>query len=293
MSFFLNDDDVELVYKNIRDLDGYFAEAKIFIEDLWTKCQQHHLLDSDHQIQAKRDFHSRFWEKYLAVTLLEHGLQPTKLGEGYPDFAIPLQNNLIHIEAVAPNSGSGKDVVPKHPLDGTAHYVPREKILLRLTNAIQRKHEKWLTGYSSKENVSISDPFIIAINGREIYSSLLGGNPPFILQALFSIGHLTVILNSNDSDYYQSQPKVLKTNQKEVQLGYFLSEEYAHISGIIYSDLNSVNRPAKMGGDFLFIPNPFTQNPVPKGLFSFCKQYHFKKIDETNFWFDIIEANIK
>jgi hypothetical protein len=292
MSFFLNDDDVELVYKNIRDLDGYFAEAKIFIEDLWTKCQQHHLLDSDHQIQAKRDFHSRFWEKYLAVTLLEHGLQPTKLGEGYPDFAIPFNRNFIHIEAVAPDAGQGRDSVPDQTEDGFYDY-PINQIPLRLTNVIDKKSNQYKKGYSKRNLFSKNDPYIIAINGNNIHSGVDLMVPPEIIKVLYAVGALTIRINSKMKSFYQSQKSVIKINGKEVKLGHFLSEEYAHISGIIYSDLNSVNRPAKMGGDFLFIPNPFTQNPVPKELFSFCKQYHFKKIDETNFWFDIIEANIK
>ncbi len=292
MSFFLNDDDVELVYKNIRDLDGYFAEAKIFIEYLWTKCQQHHLLDSDHQIQAKSDFHSRFWEKYLAVTLLEQGLQPTKLGEGYPDFAIPFENNFIHIEAVAPDSGQGRDAVPDQPADGNVYDYPINQILLRVTNAIYTKRQKCLSGYSQKERFLNTDPFIIAINGHRVHSGIDLMSPPVVIKVLFSVGAWTIRINAGGQAFYQCQPSVAKVNQTEIPLGHFLSGKYSNISGIIYSDLNAVNRPDKMGGDFLFIPNPFAQNPLPKELFSFCKQYHYKKIDETQFGFDIIEPTL-
>lgn len=291
MSFFLNDDDVELVYKNIRDLDGHCLKARKFIEWLWIKCKKHNLLDSDHQVQAKNQFHDRFWEKYLAITLLNRNLNPNKQGEGYPDFSVSKDNITAHIEAIAPNRGNGSDAVPIMPPNGTVYNLPHNEIHLRLTSSIQKKYTKWLSGYSKRDRVSKKDPFIIAINGRNIHEAITLMDPPAILEVLFAIGPLAVNFdNKHKKAFYKSKPTVQKINNESIYLGHFLNSNYAEISGILYSNLDCVNRPKKMGGDFIYIPNPHAKNKVPFQFFSFCKQYHFKKIDKENFWFDIIPA---
>lgn len=54
----------------------------------------------------------------------------------------------IWIEAVAPDPGNGKDRIPEHKVDGVFD-IPREKCLLRLTQALWMKRDKF-EEYQSK-----------------------------------------------------------------------------------------------------------------------------------------------
>jgi len=293
MSFFLPGEDVEISYKNVRELDGYFETSRGFIEELWNTCQQYgNLLDSDHQIQAKRQFHDRFWEKYLAVTLLKKGLSPVKLGEGYPDFKTEKQDLTVHIEAVAPNQGAGPDAVPELIADGNTHSFPINEIFLRFTSSLHTKYTKYRDTHSQRTLINANEPFVIALNGAQTYqgSPDFPSLPPTILQTLFAIGPLAVSFNQPGREpFYQSRPTIRRYNNEDIYLGHFLNDKYSLLSGVLYSNVNCVRYPAELGEDFLFIHNPFAANTVPSSYFSFCKQYVFKPIDDEHFWFDTIE----
>ena len=75
--------------------------------------------------------HHRFWEMYLAVSLLENGLllQPKRSSKG-PDIHLKLALGDVWVEAVAPDEGQGPDAVP--PLRDNASFgpVPEDKIIL-------------------------------------------------------------------------------------------------------------------------------------------------------------------
>ena len=113
-----------------------------------------------------------------------------------------------------------------------------------------------------------------------------------IVKVLFAVGPLTYHFDRTVQPYYQSKPSINKINGNEIILGHFLDDAHSQISGILYSHVDCVNRPKRLGGEFIFIHNPFAQNKIPISMFNFCKQYVFQKIDDTTFWFDIIDPKI-
>jgi hypothetical protein len=97
-SFFLPGECTDPAYRNVRD-DPYFAEAKTFVESLWSRYRDLKLADSHFCKDARNHFLERFWEMYLAVTLRESGFnlkqdRNKKKGEG-PEFYFLHDNRKI------------------------------------------------------------------------------------------------------------------------------------------------------------------------------------------------------
>jgi hypothetical protein len=124
-------------YTLVRD-DLRFHQEKAFLEHLWESFEP--FADPDFKSELAKQFHPRFWEMYLACTLIELGfnLIPRQCSYG-PDIHIELDGINIWIEATAPDAGSGIDAVPGHPKNSNGIKVPEEQIILRLTNSIDKK----------------------------------------------------------------------------------------------------------------------------------------------------------
>ena len=107
--FFLDGPCEDLAYRNTRD-DPRGADDKAFVEKLWALC--HHLVDRPCRTDARKHFLQRFWEMYLAVTLLERGFDLYPGKKKGPEFYALLGNRRVWFEAIAPNPGTGPVQVP-------------------------------------------------------------------------------------------------------------------------------------------------------------------------------------
>jgi hypothetical protein len=59
-------------YNNLRDSKkDWMIEARTFCNQLWKNYQPY--ADRHFLIEIQRDFHSRFWEMYLACSFMEMG----------------------------------------------------------------------------------------------------------------------------------------------------------------------------------------------------------------------------
>jgi type I restriction enzyme S subunit len=169
--FFLAGKCMDLGYKNVRDLPHH-EDVRLFIQALWESYAP--LADAHFREDAKNHFLARFWEMYLAVALSKRGLTLVRsAGEG-PEFYFENRGKRVWIEAVAPGPGVGADRVPE-PECGVASAVPTEKILLRFTNALVEKREKYKAA-CSKGIVSVSDAYVLAINSRGIPHAPFGND---------------------------------------------------------------------------------------------------------------------
>ena len=108
-SFFLPSPTADAGYQNVRDLP-HLEEGKLFVESLWPKYQ--HLADPHFREDARNHFLQRFWEMYLACTLLERGLELHRAGGEGPEFYFLLEGKRTWVEATAPGPGTGPDKVP-------------------------------------------------------------------------------------------------------------------------------------------------------------------------------------
>jgi hypothetical protein len=254
------------------------SEARLFVENLWNRYKDH--ADKDFPQKIATRFHDHFWEMYLACTLKDNGndLLIKTRWKG-PDIEIKSADfSRIWVEAIAATPGYGEDRVHLPKLDNEMIYVPQEQIVLRYTTAIDAKYKKY-TYYKNENIIGISEPYIIAVNGNKVPCASDDENP-YIVQALFPIGLQFVQINwdtpEESTTGYTYRPEIKKASGNCVPTNNFLRREYEGISGIIFSRVGIREFRGKMGGDFIFVHNPFALNKLPDGWFRMGHEYHLE-----------------
>ncbi|MGB8600179.1 MAG: hypothetical protein WCE88_11915, partial [Burkholderiales bacterium] len=187
-SFFIDGPSKDMGYVNARDRADCSKYRK-FVEQLWARYQP--LADTHFRDDARNHFLQRFWEMYLAVVLMERGHQLQRGGDEGPEFFSMIGSKRVWFEAIAPNGGTGSDKVPNDNVYSEVYSVPTEKILLRFTNALSEKREKYKTALD-KRIISSEDFYILAVNSRGIPNGWDGNRLPYYLQAFLPIGPLTL-----------------------------------------------------------------------------------------------------
>ena len=188
-SFFLNGDDCEPAYLYTRDLPDR-VEGREFIEYLWRRYFPAH--DDHFLIEAKNNFHQRFWEMYLFAALQDMNLDPVKGGKAGPDFSVVLGGRRYWIEAVAPKVGTSPDRVPE-PGAREDCRSPLDEIQLRYAGALSYKFGRW-NGWLKDSIVSADDGFVLAMNGWE-FNKYYDGYPPLFIRACLGIGHQAIAID--------------------------------------------------------------------------------------------------
>jgi type I restriction enzyme S subunit len=173
-------------YSGLRDAtDARTVEIREWCEALWARHQTY--ADTHFLVQIRQNFHARFWEMYLTVTLLELGHRiacPKPMG---PDVGIEIDGRRVWFEAVAPKPGDGGDKVPPMALN-QFQPVPNEQLVLRYLNAIDSKLTGQLPRWRAAGIVADGDALVIAINPRSLGRDVVDSAPPRILQAAFPMG---------------------------------------------------------------------------------------------------------
>jgi hypothetical protein len=274
--FFLSGDCEDLGYRNIRDLPHH-EQSRAFVESLWsqynTYADRHFLED------AKAHFTERYWEMYLGVALLNHGLQLIRLGNEGPEFYFVHNDRKIWVEAVAPGPGTTSERVPEVQY-GEVSLVPTDKILLRFTNALSEKRQKYLTALS-KGIIHQDDLYLLAMNSRRIPHASIGNTMPFFVQALLPFGNLAVVIDKNTGNitdtFYQPRESVIKESGAPVSTKAFLGSQFGFVSAVLHSAVDCVNRPQLLGGDFSILHNPSASHPIDRTIFHWCEQMFYRE----------------
>lgn len=286
----------DIVYNHIRDSDWPQKKAaKEFVENLWATYEPY--ADYNFPDQIQRNFHARFWEMYLTCTLLDQGFKLNCPKPG-PDILIS-GNRKIWIEAVAPTAGdpSKPDSVPEAKFEESAQFmssrgqrVPDEQIILRYRSAIAEKFDHLYTEYVANGIDSNHDSYVVALNGQRVGFSQHDVYPPRILRSLFPIGHEEVIaeLDANETmkivgNRFQFRPEIKKASGADVSTSIFLSPDYENLSAVLFSSVDVVNRPGRMGQDFILVHNPLAKNPLPNGFFKLGKEYTIQVLDNHRY----------
>jgi hypothetical protein len=264
------------IYNIIRDKpDPYPSQMRLFMENLWRKYQPY--ADKNFKQQLQVDFDSRFWEMYLACTLLENSIRLSSRSAG-PDILIDHEDGRIWIEAIAPTSGADNnpDRVPDMKL-GVATEVPGDEIILRYRAAIREKYDIKYQGYIASGLIKPTDSYVIAINGCKIGTAIMETEHPRILKAVLPIGDLQVIIDTKTGivvdTKYQLRVKIKKASGADVRTDLFLNPEYASLSGIFYSCASVRKVPNKMGEDFVLIHNPLATNRLSYRFLKIGREY--------------------
>ncbi|MBL8854420.1 MAG: hypothetical protein JNK57_10650 [Planctomycetaceae bacterium] len=274
--------------------------ARVFLESLYDRFSKLDLIEPNFLAELRRQFHSRFWEMYLACALADHGHKLETLtnrkdrrkGEEGIDLKVLTASGTVWIEAVAPKSGEVGNPDSAHvPESPTVHdlaelpngeeisscCVRSDSIVFRMTRAIQQK-VKQQNSKIKEGHVSPNDPFIIAINGYDIQGTGSAIPPSEIESTLFGIGNQSGSYNKHtksiENQKYRAQPKRYKTkidstsgrklNGSPVDSNLFATETHGQISAVIYSRANVWNCPELLGSDFVLLRNTFAKNPIEK-----------------------------
>jgi hypothetical protein len=167
-----------------------WEQERQWFENMWKEYQQKELCaENNFPSELKIHFSQRAWELYLGITLLNRGYTLQKHKSIGPDFKI-IHNDFnkdiqtVWIEAISVKKGQPPDAVPEMPF-GVSD-LPEEQMLLRLTNGLSEKYDKYCKDVKVGV-VGADDPYIIAINRSEI--EYLDPQIPLILKCLFNLGY--------------------------------------------------------------------------------------------------------
>ncbi len=253
-------------------------KVKEWMEELWKQYEP--FSDSHFLDDFKRQFSQRSWELYLGVTLLNRSFKLGKHSNSGPDFDVQdvAGKRLTWIEAIAVDKGDGIDKVPEME-HGFAADVPEEKMLLRITNALDKKLKQF-QDHLTKGIINENEPYVIALNR----SGLNHVDPglPLILKALFGIGYQSLrimvggVRQENPQSSWTGRPNIPKQNGKDISMLFFENPKNNGVSAVIYSIdsiINSPHLPDQMGENFTVIHNPLAKNPLPDGFFPFGDEH--------------------
>jgi len=271
-------DEIECLKIKFPNFDEYYIvsaavkERRDNFEDLWRSYEPY--ADRNFIKQAQKRFHQKTWEMYLGVSFLKNGLFLEMAGKNAPDIKIINSGKpIIWVECVAPEKGNKADRV-HGMIYGVAQNVPQEQIILRIASGFEIK-SKQFEKYIESGIVKKDEPKVVAINGADL--SYMDGDPAWIIRVLFAIGHLMLRFDKDHKKvietFYSRIDKIIKKCGSEVSLGQFLSDQYKHISAVIYSHDNVLNRPEHIGTECVIVHNPFAEVPLPQNIFYFMTKY--------------------
>jgi hypothetical protein len=266
------------IYQMLCHPDGYehLGRARQLTETMWSACCEY--VDQDAPLRARGDFQAVWWELYLANSFRRAGIELTPWDKrartrGIPD--VVAINPRVWIEAVMPRLGEKSDQL-KEPPPGEVYNVPHDQFVLRLAAAIQEKAKKFDT-YIANGTVQSSESMVIAVSGGRLPFKFSEAAVPRIVRALFGVGDVGVQLDVKSGEvvghFVQHQDRVLKKAGAEVRTDAFLSDQFAHISAVLYSAVDCVNCNCSPGDYFILVHNPYARVPVSKSWLRICDQY--------------------
>jgi type I restriction enzyme S subunit len=203
-----------------------------------------------------------------------------------PDICIPLAKQNIWIEAVTPTPGdpSKADSVPVVKY-GVAQRVPDEQMTLRYCSVIR---DKYFNKYFKHLNDKIIDPndcYLIALNGCLMPWNGSDYEPPRIVRAILPFGWPVVTLDTKSSKIVnrsnQFRTNLDKTSGNKVDTNIFTKPEYAHLSAVMFSNVDVANPTSIMGEDFIIVHNPLAKNPLPANFPNIGREFKAEIMENT------------
>jgi len=254
-----------------------YESQRLFVETLWQEYEP--LADRHFRTQIANSFHQRYWEMYLACTLLDQGL-PVQSADAGPDICVDQGSRKVWIEATAPTGGNNPDAVPEKELnvsaDRIAQRVPNREVTLRLCTAIDAKFKKY-RNYVANGTIEQDSPYIIAINANGVPFAAQEPNVPRIISAVLPIGDEYVVINRNTLECmesgFQYRPTIPRSGAPSIPATLFQDREFAGISAVWYSITNVWSFDLQLGQIAYVVRNPLAANPIPHGWLRLGREY--------------------
>jgi len=223
------------------------------VEELWAKYWPY--ADDDFYRDIPLYFAPRFWEMDLACELMAKGLVVEERKGHGPDIPLVVEGRRVWVEAIAATDRTGDDRSQELPYTRVSRAEPRPHlpaidfageggIILRLRNAIEEKSRKYKK-YLADGIVKAGEPYVIAVNGSQIDAAIVEDDVPWIVRSVYPIGETKWDLyleTETFTERHEHRPAVVKAKGASVATDIFLTDEYAGISGVVYSRINAQNR---------------------------------------------------
>ncbi len=248
---------------------------RTYVLDLWDHFNQRGLAKGNFvaDLTSGEDskLFQRLWEMVLALHLIERGFEIRSNDPG-PDFSFEIDRKKVWIEATAPEpTGLPEEWFEKR--GGVAMKTPYEPILLRWTNVLSVKKEKFLE-YRRKGIVQNNDICVIAINGHLLGEPRGISQLPYAVETVFPIGPLAVSFNKRTSErsnlYNSERWSVQKPSGANVPTDSFLNQANRYISAVVgcshcWKGLSLF--------EISIVHNPFADNRFPLKQFGADLEY--------------------
>ena len=266
--------------------DERSQSVRTHCEELWTDFSCY--ADENFCSEFPRRFHQRWFEMYLAVSLIRAGLSMNpppaqRQGRGRPDIEITFCRRRVWIEAVCMTSGDAglPDSVPRLE-SGKAQKVPIRQYVTRIRNSLDTKNQKFIK-YIRDIIVACDDVLVIAINAGQIpflYREL----DECMMRSLYGAGDIIATLNLDSrklvSIERQDMPRIRKTSGAEINVQPFVDGSMKHVSSVLASSAHAFNRPSTLDGDFVLYPNLSSKNPWSRHSCPVAAEWIFSETDD-------------
>jgi len=254
------------LYREIRDLPQRKDKKKQIIS-YWKTYKDYAPKKFLNNLQYEQYFKHRWWEMFLGVGLINLGFEIlTSESDKGPDFRVNTFNGDINIEAVAPKQGKEPNRLPNLKMGVHDLKPKREKFLLRLSNALKNKKDKF-NKYIEEKVVDNKSFNIIAISTCSLsqYGSLMDISCPSILSVLKDVGNPIINLDTGKCSYAKKS-SIKKSNGSKVSSDLFDQEEYAYISAVLFSNIDILNSQDRPEESFVLVVNNNAKNKLSKKI---------------------------
>ena len=271
--------------KNVLEVSNFIAQKY---------CAYNQYLDGGFEKRINVEFTSRLNELYCVEALLNNKMKLKHRGNAGLD---------IWIENI---KGWGEFVVATDTAEQKKKYEEEKDCasdenyhLSRLTSVIKTKLEK-IQRDMEKGLIHDDEPIVLFVSSAYLNDPYLISPKGFVstyLRAVFPIGEATMYVNPIAKtsrlrrDYKFG---ISKVNGAKIGNNYFLRDEFAFISAVVFS-YQTVLQPYfcpevkfKSGDEFVIVHNPLAKNPIPIGL---LKGHHEYKCSFENEILSIKDCN--
>lgn len=276
-------EELQQLFLKYPEYDEYYIaswsiqDRKAFFSEMWKDFKPYADPEFLSELKQKWKFHQRSWEMYIWSILIKKWLVlQIKNNSEWPDIIL---NNNIYIECIATEHWSGENAVQLVIYNTLKEKTqiqnfPSEQILMRITNAIEKKLKQYKQWAKTKQRFNKKNWYIIAINSGKLWHlQEYSYDVSVIMQALFGVHNIQFDQKWNRSLSFRNH--IFNKNNQPINVDCFCTGKYKEISWIIFSWDFILN--LKDNNKSVFINNPFAINPIPENLFNNMDQWKATK----------------
>lgn len=231
---------LEALHPNFRSLVDKYSAADRAVLERWAEGFR----DRDGKFirEFQTTFNSGFWELYIFACCKELGFR-VNLAFTSPDFVVDNFHNEFCIEASIASNAVGESAEWERDLRKPEPDPERvlDTAVIRLSNAIDSKHKKYLDTYQNFAHVK-NRPFVLAIGPFE-QPYFWAHNDHAIRQVLYAYDRI----GPNGEHLFRHS--ITKPSGASIELGVFTSSRLAEISAISFSNTATMSKVHALNED--------------------------------------------